>query len=321
MQSAQVKASVEAITERGQVTSRILPEVERMAGAGQAGFEIAENGVDPFELGYLVWLASGHDRGLVATTGLGDRPEAGQSIREYSAGWGKVVFRPCRNRLEGEAGHGRELDAQRASVLTERYRRDKRHLILRPPADFAASTLTAEVGIVHLHIPLKHIAIFTLGHHLQEFVVHQPRRRVAHPQLPLQGQGQGRQSRLGLADQIDRQEPDCQRQLGILKYGSRNQRSLMPARVALKNLAHAIAQNVMRRVIAVRTRKTARPAKGLKRLLALRFGSVVLQKVRHRQSRLKLNSIHRYFVALPLCNGGHFTVSQAHHMSLADVYC
>lgn len=104
MQRAQVKPSVEAIAERGQITRRILPKVERMVGARQAGLEIAENGVDPLELGDLFGFAAGHDRGLMATACLGDGPEARQSIGENDAGGVEMVLRPHRNRLEGESG-------------------------------------------------------------------------------------------------------------------------------------------------------------------------------------------------------------------------
>ena len=89
MQRAQVKSSVEAIAERRQITRRILSKVERMAGTRQAGLEIAKNGVDPFELGHVFGFASGHNRGLMAATRLGARPEARQSIREDCAGRGE----------------------------------------------------------------------------------------------------------------------------------------------------------------------------------------------------------------------------------------
>jgi hypothetical protein len=100
-----------------------------------------------------------------------------------------------------------------------------------------------------------------------------------------------------------------------------NQRGLMSACVALKDLADTIAQNVMCCVTVSRASKTTRPAHGFKRVLALPFGSVVLQEFRHRQPRLKLNSIHRHYTSPRLFVGGDFTVSQAHHMSLADVHC
>ncbi len=47
VQRAEIEATVEAIGEGGEVSSRILSEVERMVTATEAGFEVAEHGVDP----------------------------------------------------------------------------------------------------------------------------------------------------------------------------------------------------------------------------------------------------------------------------------
>lgn len=45
------------ITERRQLLRRILPKVERMAGARQTGLEITKNGVDLFGLSFRKsWL-------------------------------------------------------------------------------------------------------------------------------------------------------------------------------------------------------------------------------------------------------------------------
>jgi len=63
-------------------------------------------------------------------------------------------------------------------------------------------------------------------------------------------------------------EPSRQRQLGTLKFRCGNQRGLMPARIALKDLAGTIAQNVMSCVTATRAAKPVRPAHILQRLLA-----------------------------------------------------
>lgn len=49
MQSAEVESTVEAVGERRQVSSGILPEVECMIATGQAGLEVAQDGVDPLE--------------------------------------------------------------------------------------------------------------------------------------------------------------------------------------------------------------------------------------------------------------------------------
>lgn len=153
MQGTQIEASVESIAECRQVTRRIPAKVEGMVGARQAGLEIAEDGVDTLELGNLLGFASGHDRRMMTAAGFSDRAKAGQSVREDRTGWGKVVFRPHRNRLEGEAGHGRQFDAQRASILAERDGGDKRYLVLRATADLASATFAAEIGIIDLNSP------------------------------------------------------------------------------------------------------------------------------------------------------------------------
>ena len=109
---------------------------------------------------------------------------------------------------------------------------------------------------------------------------------------------------------------------GRLKsLSSSNQRGLMAAGAALKDFTCAVTQNVMRRSFASGTTKSLWPACGLKRLLALPLGSIVLEKFRHRQPRLKLDSVHRHDRHLALVDGSHFTGRGAHHMSLADVHC
>jgi hypothetical protein len=59
----------------------------------------------------------------------------------------------------------------------------------------------------------------------------------------------------------------------------------------------------------------------LKRLLALELGSVLLQKFRHPQPRLKLDAIHCHDRYLVLVEGDHFTGRKVHQMSLNDVPC
>ena len=53
----------------------------------------------------------------------------------------------------------------------------------------------------------------------------------------------------------------------------------------------------------------------------LGFGSVVLEKFRHGQPRLKLDSVHRHDRHSVFFDGDHSTVGQAQQMSLADVHC
>ena len=74
-----------------------------------------------------------------------------------------------------------------------------------------------------------------------------------------------------------------------------------PAGIAIKQCQH----------LRVVTHKTLRPA--------------TLPEFQHRQSILKLNSIHCHSAPHQLFSGGHFTVRQgqqtAQQMSLADVHC
>ena len=63
---------------------------------------------------------------------------------------------------------------------------------------------------------------FALGHGFHELVLNEACSGIADAQITLQGR-RG-QARLGLADEVDRQEPNRQRQLGALEESSRNQR-------------------------------------------------------------------------------------------------
>ncbi|CAD85918.1 hypothetical protein NE2007 [Nitrosomonas europaea ATCC 19718] len=62
---------------------------------------------------------------------------------------------------------------------------------------------------------IKAIALLTIGHRLHQFVMYQPCCKIAHTQLTLERQG--RQTDLGLTNQINYQEPDGQRQFGALE--------------------------------------------------------------------------------------------------------
>src|ERR1700674_5691484 len=120
VQRAEIEATVEAISEGGEVSSRILSEVERMVTAGEAGFEVAQDGVDPLELGQLFRLAPGDNGGLVHATGFGDGAETGQPIREHRTSRCDVSLGPLCDRLERKAWYGCELGSQGMPVFAER---------------------------------------------------------------------------------------------------------------------------------------------------------------------------------------------------------
>lgn len=235
MERAQIEAPVEAITRHGKVACRVLSKVERMVATQQSGLEIAEGGVDLLELQHLLRLAPGNDGRLVTAACLCDSPKAGQSIGEHRAPRCQMIFRPGGHHLERKAGKRCQPDAQRTIRFAQRNGRNEGHLVLGAASDLATGALAAEVGVIDLDFPFKQITLCAVGHHPHELVVDQPGGGVTHAQLALQGPG--RQPGLGLTDQVDRQEPGGQRQLAALKHGAGNQRGLMTARVALKDLA------------------------------------------------------------------------------------
>lgn len=292
MQSFELESAVETIGEGSQVTAGVLSEGECMVTTGETGLEVSEHGVDPLEFGQLFGFSSCHDGGSMSTSGRDDRTETRQSIGQHGAAWRQVTSSPVSDCTEAESGYGRELDAQRMAVLVEGDGGDKRDLVLRPTTDLATASLAAQIRVIDLHLTIKDITTFTLGHRLHEFVMHQPRGGVTDAEVALERQ-RG-QSGLCLTNEVDGQKPDSQSKLGALKHGACDQRSLSMAGIALKESAPVTAHHAIRRAATPWATKALRPACLLKRRLALRFGSVPLKKLRHRQTRLELNSIHRH---------------------------
>ena len=125
--------------------------------------------------------------------------------------------------------------------------------------------------------------------------------------------GQGRQTGFGLADQIDRQEPEGQRQMSALEHGARGQRRLRAARPALKGSMRSNMEQVIMGVTTTRTTKPVGPAGALQRRFALRFGAKLLMKRGQRQARLELNAIHRHDTILQrgLTTSVHFITAES----------
>jgi len=94
-----------------------------------------------------------------------------------------------------------------------------------------------------------------------DLVVPRPGGGVAHAELAFERQG--RQPRLGLADQVDRQEPQPQRQLGVLHQAARGQRGLVAAALALEKPARTVADDVVLGAVTAWAAKARGPAGGL----------------------------------------------------------
>jgi len=89
-----------------------------VVAALQACLEIAQDGVDPKELGDVLGLAPVHDDGFVRAAGLRDGAEAGQPVGADRAARGEVALGPIRDRVQGKSRYWVELDAQRVSGLS-----------------------------------------------------------------------------------------------------------------------------------------------------------------------------------------------------------
>jgi len=98
--------------------------------------------------------------------------------------------------------------------------------------------LATQVSIIQLHAAREAMLALTQSHGVADLVLQGPGRGVADAQVSLQGQR--RKSGLGLADQIDGQEPNAQWQLGVLEQAAGGQRGLVPASLALEEPAGAV---------------------------------------------------------------------------------
>ncbi len=114
-------------------------------------------------------------------------------------------------------------------------------------------------------------------------------KRAAADQVELERQG--RDIGFGLTDEVDGQEPDRQRQLGVFYHRASGQRGLKAVTAALVELAGALHRKIALRDGAPRTAKPVRPAHSPEHLGALRFGAEVVQKLRNRLTVLVLNLV------------------------------
>ena len=286
----EVEAAIEAIGDSAEVAFGVLAEAEGMVGTAEAGFDIAQDRVHPVEQRQLFGLTPAHDRGLMRTAGVGDASETGQAIGDDGAGRAEVGDGPRGDRLAGEAGQLSELGPQRVSVIIERDRGEEGHLVLRSAPGGAVVEFAAEVGIVDLDGSAQHIVGFAFDHGLHQLMVNEPGGGITDPQVALQSQG--REPGLGLADEVHRQKPHRQPQLGALEHAARDQRGLVMAGVALEGLARSDPKHAVRGTTTARAAKALRPARLLQCGLALRLGTKPLEQLKQRHPGLKLNPIH-----------------------------
>lgn len=126
-------------------------------------------------------------------------------------------------------------------------------------------------------------------HHL---VLKAPSGAVADTQLTLELEG--RQVGLGARQQVQRKEPDGERQLGGFEHRAGEQGGLMAAIGALVVDLTIPFEGRVRGTGARRAAKTFGPASTEERLPALRLGTKLRRERRQRQTRLELHLVHRH---------------------------
>ncbi len=314
-QAAQVESAIESVGKGGEVVNGVLSVFERVVGASQRGLEVAQHGVHPKELRQISRLAVTDDDRLMSAVCGGDGCEATQTVADDCAAWGQRGFGPLADGLGREAADQVEFQESGPVLVVQRHGGHERHLVLRTPARLTAGTLATEVGVVNLHDTLKLADVLARRHGAVDLVVQQPGGRVAHAKLALHSQ-RG-QAGLGLADQVDRQEPGGQRQLGVFKQAASGQRGLMPAANALEQTPSAVANHVVRDAAAAWAAEAAGPTGRLQRLGAVRLSAKAAKELGQRHAGLELDSVEGHQVRSVIgCT--QVTRPKAHQMSLAE---
>jgi hypothetical protein len=167
-------------------------------------------------------------------------------------------------------------------------------LLGEPPAGRSGrlSALASKASVIKQHLSAQWAPGIAVGHGAHELLVQRPGSPVTHAHLALERQR--RQPRLGLADQVHRQEPDTQREFGAVHNGPRRQRRLASTLGALKKQSIVMLEAAMFPLAATRTHEPFRPAPTLERRGTLLLASVPVLKFHQRHATLKLDSVHRH---------------------------
>ena len=196
---------------------------------------------------------------------FGDRRPAGQTVADRAAPGLDLGLGETLHLLLAKTLDGLQLDPPRTAFDGGLDRGDEWCFARNTAAALAAGALNAglpqrsaaEIGIVHLDPPFElRLGLFPRLHRYHHLVFDQPGGRFADTQSsPEFRRGD---PALALADMVDRQKPDLERQFGAVEDRARGHRSLMFAAVALQ-LA-ALLQIAMAAMTAGRTGPTLAPA-------------------------------------------------------------
>ena len=179
----------------------VLVDVDGVKRAAEAGFEVAQQRVDPAELRQFIGVLTTGDDGLMAAACRGDGAEAGQAIGERGAPRSQVLPGPGADRLGAEPSHRRDFGVNRVTCAEVNGCNDG-NLDLRSSTCRAARSFSSEVGIIHLDLSPQHVGIFPLAHGPENLVVQQPGGVVLHAQMA--AELERGDAGFGLPDQIER---------------------------------------------------------------------------------------------------------------------
>ena len=194
-----------------------------MIGTMQAVFDVAEDGVEPLELGdfHAAEAATGDD-GLVLEAGTGDGREAREPIGQHDGVGVEVTLGEAFDLRLPKPGDLAEAQSDRVALRVAGQGGDERHLVGRAAPRLGPVALATPIGVIDLDDTAKGCLIVMLFHHLQELVLDAPRGQRGDAQMTLELQR--RDPVLLLRQQEHRQEPGREWQLGGLKDGSGRQR-------------------------------------------------------------------------------------------------
>ena len=180
----------------------------------------------------------------------------------------------------------------RMASLVQGDGRDDGDLVLRSLACLATWEFSAEVGVIDLDLSPQQVGLLPLSHCPQDLVVQQPGRVVFHAQVAaeLQRGDPG----FGLADQVEGQEPSCERQLGGLHDRACREGGLMAAGTALIALKPPAMDKPMLVALATRTAEPIGPAGLLQSSLTLLLGAVEPLELRQGETFLEMDGTARH---------------------------
>lgn len=160
----------------------MLP-ADRMVSARDGVLDVAQQGVDPVELGVL--HAGTPTSGDVAVVDIGggiEGPKTAQAVANDPTAWRNGLLGVATHLGKRKAAHTAQLNPLWVAVLIGLHGGDEGELVLSA-APALARPLTAQVGVIDLDAPGEPLTLVALVHDLQQLVLELPGGVVADAEL------------------------------------------------------------------------------------------------------------------------------------------